>query len=93
VKNTGDGAGEEVVQMYVKHLKSSVERPIKELKGFKRISLQPGPTKTLTMLQGTQLAYWNSIRHSSVVGNGKIQIMGGSSSADTHLNKSIDVIQ
>ena len=46
IKNTGKRAGDEVVQMYVKHLESAVERPIKELRGFQRITLQPGEKKT-----------------------------------------------
>ena len=45
VKNSGEHDGEEVVQMYVKHLNSSVERPQKELKGFKRIALRPAKQK------------------------------------------------
>ncbi|HEY4759006.1 MAG TPA: glycoside hydrolase family 3 C-terminal domain-containing protein [Thermoguttaceae bacterium] len=93
VKNTGDRAGEEVVQMYVKHLNSTVERPIKELKGFERISLEPGETKTVDMtLKADQLAYWDANKNSWVVENDKIQIMIGASSADIKLDSSIDVI-
>ena len=49
VKNTGTRAGEEVVQMYVKHLNSAVARPLKELKGFKRVMIAPGQTTTVTL--------------------------------------------
>ena len=94
VKNTGKRAGEEVVQMYVKHLNSSVQRPIKELKGFARVALPPGETKTVSLeLRGDQLAYWDASKHRFVVENDKIQIMIGSSSADAKLSKIIRVAQ
>ncbi len=48
VTNTGKRAGEEVVQLYVRDLVGSVTRPVKELKGFQKIMLQPGESKTLT---------------------------------------------
>lgn len=92
VKNTGKRAGEEVVQMYVKHLNSSVERPIKELKGFARVPLQPGESKTVSLeLRGNQLAYWDTSKHRFVVEQDQIQIMVGSSSADAKLSKIIPV--
>ncbi|MDT5120994.1 MAG: beta-glucosidase [Acidobacteriota bacterium] len=94
VKNTGSRAGEEVVQMYVKHLNSAVARPIKELKGFARVALQPGETRTVAMkLRGSQLAYWDAGQHRFVVEQDKVQIMIGSSSADAKLNKIINVAQ
>ena len=94
VKNIGSRAGEEVVQMYVKHLNSAVARPMKELKGFKRVALQPGETKTVAMeLRGGQLAYWDTGQHRFVVEQDKIQIMIGSSSADAKLSKIIRVAQ
>ena len=49
VTNTGKTDGEEVVQLYVKHLNSSVERPIKELKGFRRVAIQAGKTVTVDL--------------------------------------------
>jgi beta-glucosidase len=52
VKNTGSRAGEEVFQMYVTHLQSSVARPLKELKGFSRVMLSPGQKKTGDALYG-----------------------------------------
>jgi beta-glucosidase len=93
VKNTGTRAGEEVLQMYVRHLNSMVERPLKELKGFARIPLQPGEMRTVTLaLRGEQLAYWNVAQHRFVIENDKVQIMIGSSSADIRLNKTVRVI-
>ncbi|MGA7630907.1 MAG: glycoside hydrolase family 3 C-terminal domain-containing protein, partial [Terriglobales bacterium] len=61
VRNVGLRAGDEVVEMYVAHVNSKVERPIEELKGFKRIALEPGETKTVSLpLKASVLAYWNS---------------------------------
>jgi beta-glucosidase len=68
VKNTGTRAGEEVVQMYIRYPNSSVRRPRKELKGFKRVALQPGQTKTVRIeLKASQLAYWDSARKGFVI--------------------------
>lgn len=88
VKNTGTRAGEEVVQMYVKHLGSSVARPRKELKGFARVALKPGELKTVRLqLKGEQLAYWDASQHRFVVEAGRVQLIIGSSSADVKLSK------
>lgn len=63
VTNTGEGAGDEVVQMYVSHLDSLVAHPLQELKGFSRIYLRPGETRTVTMpLSGADVAYWDDPR-------------------------------
>ena len=59
VKNTGDRRGEEVVQLYVRDLVGSVTRPVKELKGFEKIALEPGETKTVTFeLRADDLAFY-----------------------------------
>jgi beta-glucosidase len=92
VKNTGNRAGDEVVQLYVKHLKSKVERPIEELKGFKRVTLEPGEIKTVNMqLPASTLAYWNMAKHAFVVENEPVQVMVGSSSADIKEQQVIEV--
>jgi beta-glucosidase len=94
IQNTGTRAGDEVVQMYVKHLDSKVQRPIKELKGFKRITLQPNETKTVQIpLKAESLAYWDVDKHGFVVEKGKIKIMLGSSSSDIKLDKTIDAVR
>lgn len=94
LKNTGKRAGEEVVQLYVKLLTSSVPRPLKELKGFRRLALQPGETRTVTFeLKGEQLAYWDLARHRFVVEKGLSQLMIGSSSADLKLKKLVRVVK
>lgn len=83
VKNTGTRAGEEVVQMYVKHLEPTVERPIKELTGFARVALSPGQTKTITMtLKAMQLAYWDSTRKSFLIPGGRVNLSAGAGSKE-----------
>src|SRR5918911_2939694 len=52
VKNVGQRAGDEVVQLYIRDVAASVTRPVKELKGFRRISLRPGESKTVTFTLG-----------------------------------------
>jgi beta-glucosidase len=92
VKNTGARVGEEVVQMYVRHLNSAVERPSLELKGFSRIALEPGQTKMVTLtLRGEQLAYWDSKRGAFTVEPDRVRVMVGRSSADIIRAKNIRV--
>ena len=92
VKNTGTRAGEEVVQLYVHHLNSSVERPNVELKGFSRVSIEPWQTKTVALtLKGEQLAYWDSRRKRFTVEPDSVRVMVGRSSADIVLAKAIKV--
>jgi beta-glucosidase len=60
VTNTGARAGDAVVQLYVKHLQSKVERPRQELKGFQRVTIQPNQTRTVQIpLKASTLAWWN----------------------------------
>ena len=94
VGNTGARSGDEVVQMYVKRLNSAVERPIKELRGFERIPLRPGETRTVRLrLKGADLTYWDSGKHSFVVEPGRLSIQLGASSADVRLEKAIEVTE
>jgi beta-glucosidase len=92
ISNTGPRAGDEVVQMYVKHLGSEVPRPLKELKGFRRITLQPNETKTVRIpLKAESLAYWRMDLQKFVVEKDKIRIMLGGSSDRTELEKTVNV--
>jgi beta-glucosidase len=92
VRNTGTRAGDEVVQMYVKHLDSAVERPIKELRGFQRLPLRPNEKRTVRLpLKGTDLTYWDAGKQSFVVEPGRLSIVLGASSADVRLEKTIEV--
>jgi beta-glucosidase len=83
VKNTGRLAGEEVVQLYVRDLVGSVTRPVKELKGFKKISLAPGETKTITFtLTTSDLSFY---KRDMTFGTepGKFHVFVGGNSRDT----------
>ncbi len=92
VKNSGTRAGDEVVQMYVKHTASKVERPIQELRGFKRIHLRPNETRTITLpLKAADLAYWDEAGHRFAIEKEQVKFRVGSSSADIKLEDSIDV--
>ncbi|MGI4787675.1 MAG: glycoside hydrolase family 3 C-terminal domain-containing protein [Janthinobacterium lividum] len=92
VTNTGDRAGDEVVQLYVRCPDSAVSRPLKELKGFRRVTIAPGETQTITLpLSADQLAYWNTAGQEFVVEPGAVQILIGSSSADIRLETTLGV--
>ncbi len=92
VTNSGKRAGDEVVQLYVQHLGSTVERPIRELKGYKRVALKPGETRTVELpLAAASLAYWDSGGHHWVVEPEAVRIQVGASSADIRLEKPITV--
>jgi beta-glucosidase len=83
ITNTGDKAGDEVVQLYLAHENSKVIRPIKELKGFCRITLRPNETKTVAFhLARKDLAYWNAAHHQFETEKDQIKITLGGSSAD-----------
>lgn len=92
VANTGKVTGDEVVQLYVKHLNSKVERPNQELRGFQRVTLQPGERKTVALaLPAKNLAYWDTAQHAFVVEPGKIELRLGASSADVRLKQTLNV--
>jgi beta-glucosidase len=87
VTNTGKVAGDEVVQMYIRDCVSSVTRPVKELKGFQRITLKPGQTQTVSLdITPEHLAFYN-IDMKYVVEPGEFEVMVGSSSRDCDLQK------
>jgi len=87
VTNTGRRAGEEIVQMYIRDKVSSVTRPVKELKGFKRISLKPKETKSVTFEVKPDLLAFHNIDMKYVVEPGEFEIMVGNSSRDEDLQK------
>ena len=83
VTNTGPHAGEEVVQLYIQDLVGSVTRPVKELKGFQKIMLEPGEAQTLTFqVDHTTLSFY---RHSMTFGTepGAFKVFAGTSSEET----------
>ena len=92
VKNTGDRAGKAVIQLYVGDKESSVFRPVRELKGFEKISLQPGEAKDVSFtLDKRAFAYWNTELHDWTVEPGDFTIEIGRSSRDIALDASVTV--
>ncbi len=93
VTNIGKVAGDEIVQVYIRDKVSSVTRPIKELKGFQRISLDPDETKTVRIdITPDKLAFHN-IDMNYVVEPGEFEIMVGSSSRDEDLRKTLLIVK
>ena len=92
IKNTGSRDGDEVAQLYVQFLQSNVGRPIKELKGFQRLNLKAGETKTVTFtVKAESLAWWNDNIPGWEVESGPVNILIGSSSQDIKLQKTFTV--
>src|SRR5438876_6720624 len=92
VTNTGQRAGDEVAQLYVRHLGSRVERPNADLRGFRRVSLNAGETRTVEFsLPASSLAYWSSDAHRWVVEEEAVELAVGASSADIRVRRRIQV--
>lgn len=92
VRNTGSRSGAEVMQLYVKDVECSVERPDKELKGFQKIMLQPGESKDIIItLPVDAFRFFDEKKMEWVLEHGKFQIMAGGSSRDIRLTKEIDL--
>jgi beta-glucosidase len=92
VTNTGSRAGDAVVQMYVKHLGSKVARAREELKGFKRVNIQPGETKTVEIpLKASSLAWWDQKLPGFRVEAEQVRVMVGNSSSDTEASTTVKV--
>ncbi len=87
VTNTGDREGSEVVQMYIRDCISSVTRPVKELKGFKKVRLKPGETTTVAIDIAKDALAFHDINMEYVAEPGDFEIMVGSSSRDEDLSK------
>jgi beta-glucosidase len=93
ITNTGKRAGDEVVQLYVQHPASKVERPHKELKGFLRVSLKPHQKRTVQIpLKAASLAWWDTKQGRFEVEPEAIRIVVGGSSAEARLQKTINVM-
>jgi beta-glucosidase len=91
VKNTGKTAGDEVVQLYVCDEYASSPRPVKELKGFVRVTLKPGESRKVTFhLPVDQLAFYDD-ELALVVEAGAIKILLGSSSEDIRLEGGFEI--
>lgn len=94
VENIGERAGDEVVQLYVHDVQCSVKRPVKELRGFERITIKPKDKRTVSFtLKGGQLAFWDEVKtHGFIVESGLFEIMVGRSSADIRANAQLEVV-
>jgi beta-glucosidase len=94
VRNVGNREGDEVAQLYVRDVKCSVIRPIKELRGFERFTLKPGETKTVSLaVPGDKLSFYDEKTHRFVVEPGKFELQIGSSSEDIRLKGSFVVTE
>ncbi len=85
ITNTGKMTGDEIVQMYIRDRVSSVTRPVKELKGFQRVSLKPGEMKTVRLEITPEKLAFHNVDMKFVVEPGEFEIMVGSSSRDEDL--------
>jgi beta-glucosidase len=92
VRNTGQRAGDEVAQLYMRAIGSKVQRPIQELKRFERISLQPGESRTVSFaLPVSELNYWDVRRSVFSVETGTVELRVGASSRDIRLTGRVQV--
>lgn len=92
VTNTGSRAGAEVIQLYIRDLKSSLPRPVKELKGFCKVVLQPNETKQVSFtITAEELAYFDDAKHQWVAEPGKFEALVAASSADIRTKVSFEL--
>lgn len=92
VTNTGSCAGAEVIQLYIRDLKSSLPRPVKELKGFCKVVLQPNETKQVSFtITAEELAYFDDAKHQWVAEPGKFEALVAASSADIRTKVSFEL--
>ncbi|MEI7848453.1 MAG: glycoside hydrolase family 3 C-terminal domain-containing protein [Chloroflexota bacterium] len=90
VTNTGKMAGKEIVQVYVHDQKSILDRPAKELKGFSKLALQPGETKTVSInLDFRAFAFYHPEYKQWITEDGEFDILVGASSADIRLSQTV----
>ena len=83
VKNTGSRQGSEIVQLYISDKKSSLPRPIKELKGFEKISLTPGENKTVSItVDKSALSFFDAVKREWVAESGEFEALLGASATD-----------
>lgn len=93
VTNIGKRAGAEIVQLYIQDVDCSVERPPKELKGFKKVFLEPGKKDTAKMeLKKKDLSFWDEKTNAWKAEKGKFKILIGSSSRDIKLHEEIEYL-
>jgi len=94
IKNTGTCKGKEVAQLYIRDVASSVPRPAKELKGFSKVELAPGESKTVEIVVTPQsFAFWSTEHKNWMVEPGDFEIMIGSSVKDIKLSAMVSVTE
>jgi beta-glucosidase len=92
VRNSGSRAGAEVVQLYVHDVKSSVDRPVKELKGFRRVMLNPGQAQDVTFtLDKPALSFYSAAKDDWVAEPGAFEVWIGASSRDIRLKGAFEL--
>lgn len=90
VTNTGARSGEEVVQLYVRRPESAISRPNRDLRGFRRVALEPSETMTVTMtLKADALRHWDPDTHAWALEPGPVLVQVGASSADLRVEGTI----
>ena len=90
IRNSGDVAGKEIVQLYLTDTQSSLQRPEKELKKFKKIALEPGEEKTVTFqLDSRDFSYYDAIRKMWIAESGEFVVSAASSSRDIRLSQTV----
>jgi beta-glucosidase len=90
VTNTGSRKGTSVVELYVRPIDSKIDRPVQELKGFQRVELDPGQSKTATFeLNADSFATYDEKKHAWIYPDGAYEIAIGSSSRDIHCTRTL----
>jgi beta-glucosidase len=94
IKNVGDRAGAEIAQLYVHPVEPRVERPLRELKGFSKVWLNPGEKKEVTfVLDPNAFQYFDSPTHRFKTDGGRYQLEVGASSRDIRLTQPFELKQ
>ena len=89
ITNTGQHPGQEVVQLYIRDAEASVQRPLKELKAFAKVRLEPGESQSVTLtLDRSALAYYDIVKRAWVAEAGAFEVLVGSSSQEIHARAS-----
>ncbi|HSO53191.1 MAG TPA: glycoside hydrolase family 3 C-terminal domain-containing protein [Actinomycetes bacterium] len=92
VTNTGDRRGKEVVQLYVRDPEASVTRPVRELKAFAKVDLDPGETTMVEFtLTARDLSYWSTTLNDWALEGGQLELAVGASSRDLRLTTTVDI--
>ncbi|MCS7114726.1 MAG: fibronectin type III-like domain-contianing protein [Nitrososphaerota archaeon] len=91
MKNVGRYGGDEVVQLYLHDPYASIARPLKELKGFRRVTLQPGEEKTVEFILGPEELSFYNVKMRLAVEPGLFEVMAGGSSEDIRLKGTFEV--